>query len=116
MITNSAVENLIREAKTYQLASCIQTGKNQGMILLDDYLMEVYLAQKITRIELMQYCANPKDMREKIDQLKRAKGGRLWDEEFVREAMAQIEMVQAPARDGYFGSQAGRLVRLSIFS
>ena len=96
MVSNSAVENLIREAKTYQLSSVIQTGKNQGMILLDDYLMEIYMAQKITRIELMQFCANPKDMREKVDQLKRAKGGRLWDEEIVREAMAQIEMVQAP--------------------
>ncbi|CAG0996750.1 Twitching mobility protein [Gammaproteobacteria bacterium] len=96
MVSNSAVENLIREAKTYQLSSVIQTGKQQGMILLDDYLIEIYMAQKITRIELMQFCANPKDMRDKVDQLKRAKGGRLWDEEIVREAMQQIEMVQAP--------------------
>nr|MBP9893482.1 hypothetical protein [Planctomycetota bacterium] len=81
---------------TYQLSSVIQTGKQQGMFLLDDYLMDVYMAQKITRIELMQFCSNAKDMREKVDQLKRSKGGRLWDEDLVREAMAQIEQVQAP--------------------
>ncbi len=108
MITNSAVENLIREAKTYQLASVIQTGKNQGMFLLDDYLLDTYLAQKITRIELMQYCANAKDMRDKIDQLKRSKGGRLWDEDIVREKLAALEVVQAPPAAAIAAQQAAR--------
>ena len=39
LIANSAVRNLIREAKTHQLPSMIQTGKRYGMQLLDDAIM-----------------------------------------------------------------------------
>jgi twitching motility protein PilT len=41
MIANSAVRNLIREAKTFQIPSMIQTGKKYGMQLLDDGIMEL---------------------------------------------------------------------------
>ncbi|MDE0957543.1 MAG: PilT/PilU family type 4a pilus ATPase [Planctomycetota bacterium] len=36
MFTTPAVGNLIREGKTYQLASVLQTGRKQGMITMDD--------------------------------------------------------------------------------
>ena len=42
MIANPAVRNLIREGKTHQIPSMIQTGKKYGMILLDDSIMELY--------------------------------------------------------------------------
>lgn len=42
LIANPAVRNLIREAKTYQIPSMIQTGKKYGMQLLDDAIMELY--------------------------------------------------------------------------
>jgi len=41
MIATPAVRNLIREAKTYQLPSMIQTGKKYGMQLLDDAIMDL---------------------------------------------------------------------------
>jgi len=41
MIANSAVRNLIRESKTFQIPSMIQTGKKYGMQLLDDAIMEL---------------------------------------------------------------------------
>jgi twitching motility protein PilT len=41
MIANPAVRNLIREAKTHQINSMIQTGKKYGMQLLDDAIMEL---------------------------------------------------------------------------
>jgi len=41
LIANSAVRNLIREAKTFQLPSMIQTGKKYGMQLLDDGIMDL---------------------------------------------------------------------------
>ena len=41
LIATPAVRNLIREAKTHQLASMIQTGKKYGMQLLDDAVMEL---------------------------------------------------------------------------
>lgn len=42
LIANLAVRNLIREGKTYQIPSMIQTGKKYGMQLLDDAIMELY--------------------------------------------------------------------------
>jgi twitching motility protein PilT len=42
LIASPAVRNLIREAKTHQIPSMIQTGKKYGMILLDDSIMELY--------------------------------------------------------------------------
>ena len=42
-LTNTpAVANVIREAKTYMLPGIIQTGKKQGMQLMDDALLDLY--------------------------------------------------------------------------
>ncbi len=40
MISNPAVANLIREGKTYQLKSVMQTGRNLGMQTMNDHLLE----------------------------------------------------------------------------
>jgi twitching motility protein PilT len=42
LIATPAVRNLIREAKSHQIPSSIQTGKKYGMQLLDDAIMELY--------------------------------------------------------------------------
>ncbi len=42
LIANPAVRNLVREGKTHQIPSMIQTGKKYGMILLDDSIMELF--------------------------------------------------------------------------
>ncbi|MDO8784831.1 MAG: type IV pilus twitching motility protein PilT [Syntrophales bacterium] len=42
LIATSAVRNLIRESKTFQIPSMIQTGKKYGMQLLDDAIMDLY--------------------------------------------------------------------------
>src|SRR5213595_3400870 len=43
ILTNTpAVANVIREAKTYMLPGIIQTGKKQGMCLMDDALIDLY--------------------------------------------------------------------------
>ena len=41
VIANPAVRNLIRESKTFQIPSMIQTGKKFGMQLLDDAIMDL---------------------------------------------------------------------------
>ena len=52
ILTNTpAVGNLIREAKTYMLPGVMQTGKKQGMKLMDDCLMELYDAGLISQEE-----------------------------------------------------------------
>lgn len=42
LIATPAVRNLIREGKTHQLASSMQTGKKYGMQILDDSIMDMY--------------------------------------------------------------------------
>ena len=42
LTTTSAVANVIRENKTYLLPGIIQTGKKQGMRLMDDALIDLY--------------------------------------------------------------------------
>ena len=113
MVSNSAVENLIREAKTYQLNSVIQTGKRDGMVLLDDYLFDLYAAQKITRLELFRKCQNSKEVREKFERFRAGKG-RMWDDQLVAEAEARAAgtalppaAVQAPP-PAVSGKQAAR--------
>ena len=52
ILTNTpAVGNLIREAKTYMLPGVMQTGKKQGMKLMDDSLTELYDAGLISQEE-----------------------------------------------------------------
>ena len=41
LIVTSAVSNLIREGKTFQLPSIMQVGKAQGMVTLNDSLMNL---------------------------------------------------------------------------
>jgi len=52
ILTNTpAVGNLIREARTFMLPGVMQTGKKQGMKLMDDSLMELYDAGIISQEE-----------------------------------------------------------------
>jgi twitching motility protein PilT len=41
MIATPAVRNLVREGKTFQIPSMLQTGKKYGMQSLDDAIMEL---------------------------------------------------------------------------
>jgi twitching motility protein PilT len=52
ILTNSpAVGALIRDAKTYMLPGVMQTGKKQGMRLMDESLLDLYRAGVITQEE-----------------------------------------------------------------
>lgn len=42
MISTPAIQNLIRENKSYRITSMIQTGHKYGMVLLDEYLLTLY--------------------------------------------------------------------------
>ena len=48
MVGTSAIGNLIRENKLHQIPSIIQTGKKDGMQLLDQHILEFLMAGKIT--------------------------------------------------------------------
>ncbi len=68
MMVTPAIEHLIRESQTHKITSSIQTGAQQGMILLDDFLYNLFLQKKITYQVMMQSAQNPGDLQAKIKQ------------------------------------------------
>jgi twitching motility protein PilT len=58
MIKNSAIENLIRESKTYQIDTVIETSQNEGMISLDKSLAELLMNGVITEEQMLIYAKN----------------------------------------------------------
>ncbi|MBC61559.1 MAG: type IV pili twitching motility protein PilT [Zetaproteobacteria bacterium] len=71
LFCNTAVANLIRERKTHQIATIMQTQKKLGMTLLDDVLEELLQADIITaesayekannKEKFVKYLKNPPD-------------------------------------------------------
>lgn len=55
MYANSAIRNLIREAKPHQIPSIIQTSRQQGMITMDDALYELYRSREISKEVALQF-------------------------------------------------------------
>jgi twitching motility protein PilT len=55
-----ALRNLIREDKTAQILSVIQTGSQFGMQSLDQSLRELFMQGKLSREEVMKKSSNPR--------------------------------------------------------
>jgi twitching motility protein PilT len=62
MVVTRAVGNLIRENKTFQINSILQTGASQGMGLLDHAISAHLKAGAITREEALLHCEDPKNL------------------------------------------------------
>jgi twitching motility protein PilT len=59
LMANKAVGNLIRENKTFQIKSVLQTGGAQGMCMLDSSLAELVKTGVITREEAQRNADDP---------------------------------------------------------
>lgn len=66
MVTTTSIAQLIRENKTYRIASDIQTGAVHGMISLDAHLLNLYNKDLITAEEALSKSQLPHAMREKL--------------------------------------------------
>ena len=55
MVGIPAVSNLIREAKTYQLSSILQTNANMGMITMEQSVTNLYNEEVIDKLEFDKY-------------------------------------------------------------
>lgn len=56
-----AIRNLIRESKTFQIGSMIQTGAKQGMMTLDQYLAMLVKKGTVDWSEARMKCSNVKE-------------------------------------------------------
>jgi len=57
--TTSAVRSLIRDNKTHQLPAVIAAGGSEGMRSMDQSLLELFQAGRITRETALEYADNP---------------------------------------------------------
>jgi twitching motility protein PilT len=49
MLNNPAIENHIRKCETFKIPSVIQTSRRQGMVLMDDFLLDLWRAGRVTK-------------------------------------------------------------------
>ncbi len=68
LIANNAVRNLIREGKTFQLKSTMQTGKGQGMQTLNDHLLKHVIDGVVEPIEAYVKSTDKQHFREMLAQ------------------------------------------------
>jgi twitching motility protein PilT len=66
MIANSAVRALIREGKSHQLLSVMQTNAKLGMISMDASITNLFQEGRITRDMAIQYAVDPDGMANKL--------------------------------------------------
>lgn len=66
MHLNSAIRNMIRESKTHQIDSVIQTYANEGMISMDASILNLYKAGRITADTAVKFAMNPELMEKKV--------------------------------------------------
>ena len=60
LVVTRAVGNLIRDNKTFQIHSLLQTGASQGMGLLDDSIRSLVQSGEVERQEALRHCLDPK--------------------------------------------------------
>lgn len=66
MHANHAVRNLIREGKSHQLTSVMQTNRKLGMITMDEAIIQLYYEGRISRDMAVQFAQDPDAMENKI--------------------------------------------------
>lgn len=71
MHANHAVRNLIREGKSHQLMSVMQTNRKLGMITMDEAITQAYYAGKISRENAIEFAQDVEGMELKLGQLKK---------------------------------------------
>jgi twitching motility protein PilT len=67
MVGTAAVANLVRENKIHQIPSIIQTGKKDGMQLLDQHILEFLMSGRITPDEAYMKANNKQAFAQHID-------------------------------------------------
>ncbi len=62
MLKHSAISNLIREQKSHQIYSVMETAIREGMVTLDRSLKELFAGGLISREEAISLMRNPKEL------------------------------------------------------
>ncbi len=66
MLMTNAIKNLIREGKTFQIDSTIQTNRKNGMITMDDALSDLCVSGQITKEEAINFAQDQAAVERKL--------------------------------------------------
>ena len=66
MHMNSAIRSLIRESKTHQIEDAIARGGDEGMLSMDQSILELYQKGLITDKVALEYADNPEQLRRRM--------------------------------------------------
>ncbi len=66
MFTTPAIQNLIREAKTHQIETAIQTGGQYGMQTMDQALRDLVLQKMVSLDDALSRAIHPEELRKMI--------------------------------------------------
>jgi len=66
LIVNPAISNLIRDGKTFQIPSIMQTAGRAGMVMLNDAILKLAMDDKVEIADAMSKAIDKKDMAEKL--------------------------------------------------
>ncbi len=72
LIATPSVRNLIREAKTHQIASILQTSQQSGMISFDACLADMVKRRIVTKEEAESKALNPDTFHKEIEQIEKS--------------------------------------------
>jgi twitching motility protein PilT len=72
MVNTPSIAALIRDNKTFRLNSDIQTGAKYGMVTLDSFLLDKYMAGMIAREEVITKAQDPVTIQQKLQELELA--------------------------------------------
>jgi twitching motility protein PilT len=67
LLVSSAVSNLIREGKTFQIPSVMQTGRGAGMMTLSDSLLELVKKGLVDPDEAYTHAVNKQELRSMLE-------------------------------------------------
>lgn len=82
MVVTPAIQNLVRENKTYRIDSSIQTGRKHGMFLLDENLFKLWKNGLCDKEECLMRANKPAELAAKIAQAEKGIYEEEEDEEY----------------------------------
>jgi twitching motility protein PilT len=69
LIVNSAISNLIREGKTFQIPSIMQTQRGSGMTMLNDVLFDLVKRKVVTAKDALGKAVAKSELKTMLDRL-----------------------------------------------
>jgi len=66
MHVDNAIRNMIRDNKNHQIDNAIASGGAAGMISMDQYMLDLFQAGKITKETVLEYCDNPEQLMRRL--------------------------------------------------